>query len=138
MHLSPHLGRAPDEPVDSTLVAFYGTLLETLKRPLFREGTWQLLECTPAWPGNWTHDCMVAYRWLSSDGQQAIVVVNYADHQSQCLVRLPDMVASSRAWRLSDLLSPEVYERRGSELASTGLFIDAAAWKASVFWMEPC
>ena len=70
-------------------------------------------------------------------GPQALVAVNYAPHQSQCFLKLRDMVATSRSWSLTDLLGSEVYERKGSELASDGLYLDAAAWKASLFWMEP-
>ena len=137
VHLSPHLGRAPLEPVDTELAAFYARLLDVLKRPLFRTGHWQLLDCTPAWDHNWTNDCFVACRWMSTDGQQAIVVVNHADHQSQCYVKLRDLVSTSHGWRLTDLFSGDSYDRKGSELAAIGLYIDAAPWKASVFWMEP-
>jgi glycosidase len=137
VHLSPHLGRAPNEPIDQGLVEFYRRLLDVLKRPLFRNGQWQLLDCAPAWGGNWTNDSFIADRWMSSNGEQALIVVNYADHQSQCYVKLPDLVSSSHGWRLTDLFAGDVYERKGSELASVGLYIDAAPWKASLFWMEP-
>jgi glycosidase len=137
VHLSPHLGRAPDEPVDATTRTFYSQLLEILKRPLFRDGQWLLLDCAPAWDGNWSHESFLAFWWIGANDEQAIVVVNYAPHQSQCYIRLRDLVATSRVWRLKDLLSTETYDRQGSELASVGLFIDATHWKASVFWMEP-
>ena len=137
VHLSPHLGRAPAEPVDADFQTFYSQLLSVLKRPLFQNGQWQLLECSPAWNGNWTHDCFLAYRWIGARDDQALVVVNDAPHASQCHVRLRDLVSTSHAWRLKDLFSNDVYDRRGSELASDGLYIDVAAWKASLFWMEP-
>ncbi len=137
VHLSPHLGRAPAEPIDQEIQAFYDRLLSILQRPLFRNGQWQLLDCAPAWEGNWTHDCFVAFRWVNAAGEQALVAVNYASHQSQCYLKLRDLVAVSRRWTLTDLLGSEVYERTGCELASDGLYLDAAAWKASLFWMEP-
>ncbi|QDT57048.1 Cyclomaltodextrinase [Caulifigura coniformis] len=137
VHLSPHLGRAPAETVDEELRSFYRRLLDVLKRPLFRSGHWQLLECSPAWDGNPTNDCFIAYRWIGAEGEQALVIVNYAPHASQCRLRLHDLVSTSHEWRLVDLFTEEVYDRRGSELASTGLFIDATAWKVSLFWMEP-
>jgi glycosidase len=137
VHLSPHLGRAPEEPVDAKLKAFYASLLDVLKRPLVRDGHWQLLNCAPAWNGNWTDACFIAYRWIASNGDQALVVVNYSDHQSQCYVRLNDLVSTSQTWRLADLFSQETHIRKGSELASVGLYIDAPPWKALLFWMEP-
>ena len=61
--ISPHLGRGPDEPVDQPLAAFYNRLLALLRQPAVREGQWQLFECVPAWDGNWTSDCFLAYAW---------------------------------------------------------------------------
>src|SRR5262249_7425776 len=85
--ISPHLGRRPDEPVDVELGKFYDRLLAVLRRPLLREGRWQLLECTLAWDGNWTWDCFVAFAWKGA-GERVLVAVNYAPNQSQCYVRL--------------------------------------------------
>src|SRR5262249_43335150 len=61
--ISPHLGRAPEEPADPELGKFYERLLAVLRRPALRDGRWQLLECAPAWEGNWTWDCFVAFGW---------------------------------------------------------------------------
>ena len=55
--ISPHLVRAPEEPVDGRLEKFYDRLLAVLRRPAVRQGSWRLLDCTPAWEGNWTWDC---------------------------------------------------------------------------------
>ena len=61
--ISPHLGRGPIEPADPRLRQFYDRLLTALKLPAVRDGGWQLLECRPAWDGNWTSECFVAYAW---------------------------------------------------------------------------
>src|SRR5271166_2850102 len=49
--ISPHLVRAPNEPVDEELCHFYARLLNVLRQQVVRDGQWQLLECTPAWEG---------------------------------------------------------------------------------------
>ena len=59
--ISPHLRRAPDEVVDQTLSQFYQRLLAVLRRPLLRSGQWQLIDASPAWEGNWTSECLVAF-----------------------------------------------------------------------------
>src|SRR5439155_6135300 len=59
--ISPHLGRAPDEPTDPELAKFYDRLLTILRQPAVRDGHWQLLECAPAWDGNWTSDSFLAF-----------------------------------------------------------------------------
>ena len=61
--ISPHLVRAPLEPVDEALRSFYDALLKVLRHPAVRDGKWRLLECTPAWDGNWTSDCFIAWSW---------------------------------------------------------------------------
>jgi hypothetical protein len=131
--ISPHLGRGPDEPVDRERVRFYDRLLAVLRRPVVREGGWQLLECHPAWEGNWTLDCFVAFAWQGAEGERLLVVVNYAANQSQCFVRLPFTDLGGSSWRLQDALGDETYDRDGDELSARGLFLDAAPWKAAAF-----
>jgi hypothetical protein len=87
--ISPHLIRGPEEPVDQKLKQFYDRLLAVLRQPILRDGQWQLLECVPAWDGNWTWDCYLAFAWQASSGARLLVTVNYAPNQSQCYVRLP-------------------------------------------------
>src|SRR5207249_3797735 len=81
--ISPHLGRAPNEPVNEAIRQFYDRLLAVLRRPVVRDGRWQLLECAPAWEGNGTNDCFVAFAWHDDHNERLLVAVNYADHQSQ-------------------------------------------------------
>ncbi len=61
--ISPHLVRGPSEPIDEKLQEFYDRLLAVLRLPVVRDGQWQLLNCTPAWEGNWTSDCFLVFAW---------------------------------------------------------------------------
>jgi hypothetical protein len=131
--VSPHLGRAPEEPVDEQLERFYNRLLGVLHQSVVRDGKWQLLECVPAWEGNWTSDCFLAFAWEGPAGERLLVTVNYAPNQSQCYVRLPFTDLLGSQWRLSDQMEEVVYQRDGNDLRSRGLYLDASAWKASVF-----
>ena len=131
--VSPHLSRRPDEPVDHELEQFYGRLLALLRRPLVRNGHWQLLECQPAWESNWTWDCIVAFAWENPEGDRWLVTVNYAPNQSQGYLRLPFGELAGNSWRFQDLLSDAVYDRDGDDLAARGLFLDVAPWQAAVF-----
>lgn len=133
--ISPHLNRAPDEPVDSATAAFYERLLEVLRQPAVRDGDWRLLECGPAWEGNWTHDCFVAFAWEGPAGDKLLVAVNYADHQSQCRLRVPFQDLGDRPWQLRDMLSTDVYTRNGDELQACGLFLDMRPWQSAVYAM---
>jgi hypothetical protein len=133
--ISPHLCRAPYEPVDQKLERFYGGLLAVLCRPAVRDGQWQLLECKPAWEGNWTWDCFLAFAWQGAAGERLLVTVNYAPNQSQCYVPLPFAELGDGRWRLQDLIGDATYDREGSELQSRGLFLDVPPWQASVFSM---
>jgi glycosidase len=131
--ISPHLVRAPQEPIDTHLQAFYDQLLDVLRLPVVRNGNWQLLECVSAWDGNWTADCFIAYAWNGEDGQRLLVVVNYADHQSQSYVRLPFHDLAGRTIRLQDLMGPASYDRDGNDLMERGLYVDMAAYGYHVF-----
>jgi len=59
--------------------------------------------------------------------------VNYADHQSQCYVRLPFTDHAGRMVRFTDVMGPASYDRDGSELLSRGLYLDVPAWAYHVF-----
>lgn len=133
--ISPHLGRGPDEPVNAHLGRFYDRLLGVLRRPAVRQGEWRLLECSPAWEGNWTNDCYLAFSWEGA-GERLLAAVNYAGNQSQCHVRLPFADLAGGEWRLTDLLGDAVYDRKGDDLRQPGLYLDMAPWQAAVFFLH--
>lgn len=134
--ISPHLARAPEEPADAPLSDFYRRLLAILRRPLLREGRWRLLECAPAWEGNWTRDCFVAFAWESEGEAPLLAVVNYAPNQSQCRIRPPFPDLAAHRWRLEDSLDGTVYEREGEEMQNSGLYLDMRPWQACIFSFE--
>ena len=133
--ISPHLVRAPEEPVEEALRQFYNRLLGVLRRPLMHDGQWTLLKCIPAWERNWTWDCFLAFAWQSPGSERLLVTVNYAPNQSQCYVELPFGDLAGSQWRLQDLMSEAVYDRDGADLQSRGLYLDVPAWNVGVFSM---
>jgi Alpha amylase, catalytic domain len=135
--ISPHLVRAPVEPTDEGLQRFYERLLAVLRDAPVRDGEWRLLECVPAWDGNWTSDCCLAWMWTGTTGQQRLVAINYAGNQSQCYVRLPLAGLAGRLVRFKDLMSDAGYDREGNDIASRGLYLDVASWSFHVFDVEP-
>jgi hypothetical protein len=133
--ISPHLVRGPDEPVDSRLNDFYRRLLAVLRRPVVRNGNWWLLDCTPAWDGNWTWDCFVAFFWQGAGDERLLVTVNFAPNRSQCYVRLPFADLGNAQFRLDDVIGDDSYERDGNDLQTRGLYLDESPWRARVFSM---
>lgn len=133
--ISPHLVRRPDEPIDQKLKQFYERLLSVLRLPVVRNGQWQLLECNPAWEGNWSWDCFVAFAWQGHGGERLLVAVNYAPNQSQCYIRLPFTDLGNGHWRLEDLLGDAQYDRDGNDLRSQGLYLDVPPWHCHAFTM---
>jgi hypothetical protein len=129
--ISPHLARAPGEPINQELAKYYDRLLTVLRHPAVRQGEWRLLECVPAWDGNWTCDCFLAFVWQSGE-DRLLVTVNYASHQSQCYVRLTFADFGNDRWRLTDLMGDATYDRNGVDLQSRGLYLDVPPWQASV------
>jgi Alpha amylase, catalytic domain len=134
--ISPHLVRAPIESVNESLQQFYDRLLAVLRRQAVRDGRWQLLDCAPAWEGNWTWDNFLAFEWHALAGERLLVTVNYADHQGQCHVRLSSAELAGRSVRLTDLMSATVYDRDGTDMSSRGLYLDMPAWGYHIFEMK--
>lgn len=132
--ISVHLQRGPTEPIDSNLYSFYRQLLTCLRLPVVRQGTWQLLNGTSAEKANHTWNDLICFSWTGT-GQQLLIVVNYAPHQSQGCVMLSDDRLSGKTYLLNDLMSSIVYECSGDRLA-TGLYFDLPAWGYHVFDLE--
>jgi glycosidase len=136
--ISPHLGRGPKETTDETIKNFYERLLTILRQPVLRDGTWKLLECTPGWEGNPTHDCCLVFAWQGAGVAPLIVAVNYNGNQSQSHVRLPLADLAGSKWRLHDQLNGIHHDWDGADLQSRGLFLDLAPWQACVFSLARC
>jgi hypothetical protein len=98
-----------------------------------RHSQWQLLECVPAWEGNWTWDGFLAFAWQGPGGERLLVTVNYAPNQSQCYVRLPFTDLGHGRWRFADVLGNGTYDREGNDLQARGLYLDVPPWQAHVF-----
>jgi hypothetical protein len=76
---------------------------------------------------------MIAFAWQGQDGQQAIVVINYATNQSQCYLPLPMPYGVNCIYVLNNLMAPESYERSSDSLVSPGFYLDLPAWGYGVF-----
>ena len=125
--------RAPFEPIHATLQELYSELLPIIIKPLFRDGSWRLLECAPAWDGNGTWDSFLVFAWESADSGRALVAVNYSADAGQCYVHIPFTDIAGKLIRFNDLMSPACYDRSGTELIMKGLYLDMPAWGYHVF-----
>jgi glycosidase len=131
--ISPHLVRGPLETTDEAVQQFYERLLGVLRDSAVRDGEWRLLECAPAWDGNWTSDCYVAWMWTGRTGERRLVAVNYAGNQSQCYVRLPLPDGPGHALRFRDLMGSSSFDREKGDLEARGLYLDMPPWGYHVF-----
>src|SRR5207249_2626704 len=102
VHVSMHLTRRPDEPIDPALVEFYRGLLECLRLPATRSGRWRLLDCQAAWNGNPTWLYFIAFTWEGPAGERLLIAVNYGPAPGQCYVGLPYNDLRGRRWVLRD------------------------------------
>jgi hypothetical protein len=131
--VSPHLIRGPVEVCDAGLQQFYQRLTAVLAENAVRDGDWTLLDCVPAWDGNWTCDAFIAFWWRAREGERRLVAVNYAGHQSQCYVRTPLAADTAGTVAFSDRMSPARYDRHAADLRAGGLYLDVPAWGYHVF-----
>ncbi len=129
------LSRRPAEPLDPGLAAWYRRLLASVASHQVRAGTWRLLEAT-GWPDNDSCRNLLAWSWAADPGSRHVVVVNLSGTQAQGRIPLswPDL--PGRGWRLTDILTEDVFERDGDEMAGPGLFVDLGAWQYHVLGTE--
>jgi len=129
--LPVQLGRRPIEPADGGLQTFYQKLLKAVNSKAFREGEWQLCERS-GWPDNQSYKNLVAWCW-SHGNERYLIILNLSDARAQGRVLLCGDELSGRMWQLTDLFTNEVYERYGSEMMQSGLFVDLAPWGVHFF-----
>lgn len=136
------LNRLPPETPDTELARFYRRLLQATSRPVFHDGTWELLTPRQAWPGNGSHRSIVAYTWHVPGGDRALIAVNLGEDRSQGFVPLSWPGLAESSWRLRELVDegdegPIVYQREGDALESRGLYVDLGAHAHHFLLVEP-
>jgi Alpha amylase, catalytic domain len=133
VRIPPHLVRAPDEPVDARLAAFYARLLAVLRHAALRDGEWGLLDTRPAWDGNASAQQFIAWQWQGPGEAWLCAAVNYAAVPGQCFVPLQHPGIAGRTLRFADLLGDAVYDRPGDDVLQRGLFLDLPPWGHHLF-----
>jgi hypothetical protein len=129
VHLPVLLGRRPTETVDEELRRFHLELLQaTTPR---RRGAWALCDAS-GWPSDSSYTQLLAWSWID-DQQRTLVVINYADTPAAARIHPTWGDLAGRSWRLEDLLSGQVFERAGTEMATDGLYVELPPWQFHVF-----
>ena len=78
----------------------------------------------------------MSWCWETGD-ERYLIAVNFSGTPSQAVIHMPWEDLRGRAWRLSELLSVESYERGGDDLADSGLFVYLGPWKWHLFRLGP-
>lgn len=137
LKLPVQLGRRPIEVALPEVQAAYDKLLTTLKGTAVGQGLGQILAPRAAWEGNPTAQNFIVVQWQAKASAFDLVVVNLADHRSQCYVPLNIPELAEHHWTMTDLLGTERYERVGSDIAQQGLYLDLPPHGAQLFHFEP-
>ncbi len=131
VRLPVFLGRRPAEPVDHDLVAFYESVLKVVNRDAFRNGEWRLCGWS-GWPDNQSCQNLLSWCWAKDD-ERFLIIINFRQESAQARVHVPWDELGGKDWRLIDVLSGETYDRSGSEMQDSGLYVHLEPWKYHVF-----
>ena len=125
--------REPDELPDPALHEFYCRLLRATDDEAFRVGQAIRLEPTSAWPGNTTHEGILARLWVGQHRQLRLAVANLSAEPAQAYIPLALPEFSGKTVRLEDQLDDLVYDRSGDDVLSRGLYVDLPAYGGHLF-----
>jgi glycosidase len=131
------LARRPVQPVNERTRSFYQRLLSCLREGVFSSGKWRLLNVRPAWHDNPTWQDYLAFWWEAPSAGIRFVVVNYAPHNSQCYIDLPQEFLNGSPMEFRDLMSSAAYVRERSWLVARGMFFDLPAYGLHIFQVAP-
>ncbi len=134
VRLPVFLARRPPELADPALQAFYKKLLDAIDAPVFREGQWELCQCT-GWPDNPSYQNLVAWGWVK-DNDRYLIIVDLSDTAAQARVQMSWDELRGKTWRLVDALSDATYDRNGDEIRDPGLYVDLRPWNCYFFRLQ--
>lgn len=128
--LGVHLRRWTPEPRSPEVHAQYTALMRALSEKVFHEGTWTMI-AIPQSGSAWR---LTAWRWQYNDDKR-LVVFNWGDQQGWGGVQVADAYGrdGSDNVLLTDLLTGESYERSGSDMRGSGLYVGLDAYQAHIF-----
>jgi hypothetical protein len=130
VRLPVFLRRRPEEIPNRKLQEFYNSLLQILRSADLRDGEWRLCE-RKGWPDNPSYLSLIAWCWHKGE-ERHLIVINLSGTRAQGQIIVPWDDIAGRSWRLTDALTGKVYERDGTQLRDSGLYVDLEAWQCHV------
>ena len=127
IHLPIQLGRGPDNPLDSDLLAFYTRLLRAISDARIGTGDWSLCDCTAGCDDSYQQ--LVAWCWSRPEARH-LIVVNLSPARAEGRVWLPWHDLAGRTWRLTDRLSDDSFIRSGDDLTRNGVIVALESWES--------
>ena len=115
-------------------VRFYQRLVRVATSELIHYGKWSFCELS-GWQDNPSFLSLASWTWKKDD-QILLVILNFADQKSQGLVRVPWDSVGGNNWRLVDLIKGDIFERSGSEMIETGMYVDLEPWDFHLLWFS--
>ena len=129
--LPVQLGRFPLEKSDKKINNYYEKLLQITKQEIFRKGKWQMLDCIPVSPNDYSNENLFIWEW-SYNQIKKIVIVNYSENTARCRIKL-DISSNMKTIDLFDELNNVTYSRQISEMREIGLYIELKSFKSHIF-----
>ncbi len=129
-HPPVHLGKPAKESPDFNVRGLYQKLLRQTREDVFHQGTWRLLPVGPE--GDGSYEALIAYEWRLGKAWR-VVAVNLSGHTAHGRLALSESVKPSGAYRLTDELNGQAYDREGEELAGKGLYVRLEPYCAHLF-----
>jgi len=105
--------------------------MKAIDRDIFRQGEWQLCERS-GWPDNQSCLNVLAWCWTGND-ERFLIVINFSPEAAQARVHLKWDELRGRMWRLNDVMSECCYDRSGTDMRDTGLYVALKSWDYSFF-----
>ena len=125
VRLPVFLDRRPDEAVDDELRRFSLHLVEVTAA--LRRGSWSLCAAT-GWPDDSSYTQLLTWSWID-DERRSLIVINYADVPAAARIHLPWTDVGNWTWQVKDVVSGQVFERDGADVATNGLYVLLAPWQ---------
>ena len=132
--LPVHIQRQPHEHLNTQLRTFYLQLLKETSKAIYKQGTWTLFHREGVEEDDHTWQSIIAFGWVC-DEEFRLILVNFAPHRAQAVVKIPDWgnILRDKRWHLFDVLHNAYRDEDGQKLTDDGLRITLAGHQARIF-----
>lgn len=132
--LPVQLSRAPFENTNKNIKQFYNTLLSIVKKKIFKDGKWKLIEISPINQSDESYKNILTWSWVFKS-KVLLIAINYSLEKSKCIIK-EQFDDFGEEVIFNDILNHKSYTWKKVDLIKFGLYIELEKYQSRIFLIK--